>query len=199
MKPALVVRWRGREWGLRELSQSTGVERSILYTRIFKLGWSVKEAVNTPRRLQRARTLKPPSEKKLETLRAHFNAHLIEHPKGGHWEIGKRADGGEVYFRIRENKDSNYGTTARSVSWVLHRGELPAGAHVEPTCGKWWCIAPDHLALRGALRSVTIGGRTQTLGEWADEVGLPREFVLARWQRGWRGCDLLCTPRRGHR
>ena len=56
------------------------------------------------------------------------------------WIGGTNQDGYGAFARYGEKR-------AHRVSWVMHRGPIPAGMHVLHTCDVPGCVNPDHLFL----------------------------------------------------
>ena len=45
--------------------------------------------------------------------------------------------------------------------------------------------------MTATLQTLTIGGRTQTIVEWAEETGLQYETIRMRVRKGWDEADIL--------
>lgn len=43
-------------------------------------------------------------------------------------------------------------------------------------------------------RRITAKGKTQTLEEWADEIGIPKSTLFNRIKRGWSGDEVVGVP-----
>jgi hypothetical protein len=50
--------------------------------------------------------------------------------------------------------------------------------------------------LRDAQSCGCLKGLTLHLYDWAERLGLDRSLVVSRWDRGWRGEEILTTPKR---
>lgn len=44
----ITVRYKGRDWTIKELAKESGIPQNTMYQRLMFLGWSVEEAVNFP-------------------------------------------------------------------------------------------------------------------------------------------------------
>lgn len=56
----------------------------------------------------------------------------------------------------------------RRFSYELHRGPIPEGKHVLPTCGNPWCIHPEHLALGRSTGGDHPGGAASPRAKLTD-------------------------------
>ena len=68
--------------------------------------------------------------------------------------------------------------------------------HYEPGNVRW-ATAKEQSRNRRSNRLLTCWGRTKTMVEWAEEIGLSCEGIAARIGRGWPLERTLATPR-GH-
>ena len=137
----LRVMWKGVEVRLRDLLRQHGVHIGA-YTGRRLRGWSLEEAVlGRPRasRYQHAGAEQPTD---LETVRACFEGHIIEHPSG-HWEMNY-PESTRVFGWTEGGRCIRL--THRRAAWVLYRGDIkPGWQHIRVTCGKRWCVCPEHL------------------------------------------------------
>lgn len=82
-------------------------------------------------------------EEKFERLKKSFEKHVIR--KEGCWDWkGPIARGGYPVMSCRRAIGSDRGHRA---SWLIHKGEIPAGLYVCHTCDNPICTNPDHLWL----------------------------------------------------
>lgn len=66
-----------------------------------------------------------------------------------------------------------------------------------PTCNQQRGKHKAQAAHR-AKTGITVSGRTQTLNEWAAEVGLARNAIMMRLAKGWTAEAAVMTPRGRH-
>lgn len=137
------VQWNGAEVRLRDLLRQHGVAVGTYMARRY-MGWSLREAVlGRPRaRKYQHHGVRQPAH--LETVRALFERHLIEHP-GGHWEMDY-PESIKTFAWMANGRRVRL--VHRTAAWVLYRGDVEPGQLFEPTCGKSWCVHPEHLKPR---------------------------------------------------
>lgn len=82
-------------------------------------------------------------------------------------------------------------------------------------CGAWFAVELDISAIMSNIgrrvaadnprpitrfnHLVTHEGRTQSLAEWASELGVDPQLLYARYRRGWESGDLLYSERKRRR
>lgn len=74
------------------------------------------------------------------SVRTRFDRKFILDQSGcwiWHAAIGSRGYG---YFGIKKKI-----LLAHRVSWMIHKGEIPEGMHLDHLCGRKGCVNPDHL------------------------------------------------------
>lgn len=79
--------------------------------------------------------------KRLETLHEYFVARIKRHPSGCWLWVGERMPSGYGVFRHRHM----HRTLAHRASFMLLRGEIPAGMYVCHACDTPSCVYPGHL------------------------------------------------------
>jgi hypothetical protein len=57
-----------------------------------------------------------------------------------------------------------------------------------------WATATEHNNGRRSNKQITFRGRTQSAAEWGAELGIPRQQIANRLNRGWSVEEALTTP-----
>jgi hypothetical protein len=128
-------------------------------------------------------------------------------PRDRHWpDYGGRGIG--VCVRLRtdfiaffaELMDRPRGHTLDRID---NDGGYWCGSPLCPECGPAcrpcnirWADRRTQNRNRRNCRTVTLGGRTQTLAAWIEELGLPASTVHSRLRLGWSSERALTTPAR---
>ena len=68
----------------------------------------------------------------------------------------------------------------------------PDGSYSPDNCR--WATQQEQCRNKRGNRRITHGGRTMTVGEWAEEVGLPYGTLLQRVAAGWSAERALTEP-----
>lgn len=70
------------------------------------------------------------------------------------------------------------------------------GPYCKDNC-KWATVKEQALNRRSNV-FLTHDGKTQTLSEWANELGIDRRTLRMRMKLGWSDDEVISTPLRGH-
>lgn len=74
-------------------------------------------------------------------------------------------------------------------------GRINVNGNYEPTNCRWETAKEQGCAMRTNIL-MSFDGRTQTVQQWADELGWPKGTLHKRLQLGWSHEKILTTPRR---
>lgn len=112
------------------------------------------------------------------------------------WIARNRTGRGQVYgaFGVRRDGKS-VNTPAHRVAWMLHRGPIPDGLHLDHAiCGRTLCVNPEH------LEPVTSGENTRRY--WRSKQGgvvkVEEHGTVQRYNRHGCRCDACVKVRRAY-
>ena len=186
-----LLKFEGRVLNLTDWAKELGFRREVLQNRLTR-GWSTREAFTTPvgnHGVPHGEAGRGEWTPEYVAWRS-MKARCTMPGSSGYYKYGAR--GIQVYGGWLENFPAFLEEVGRRPS-SLHSLERKDNTKGYEPGNVRWATAREQARNRRSSSSLTIGGETKTIAEWAEVSGVPYYTFYRRVRKGWTGARLLST------